>query len=142
MSTSRLGGSVTDRLSRVRALVAARLDEAVALRRRLHRFPELGWRETGTTETLAEYLGDRGLDPRVRPGSTGLVVDVGPGGGATVAFRADLDALPIGGSANHAPRGHHRVGGYLGQCDLLLLLPCAAHQEKRHANQRLPHSEH
>jgi amidohydrolase len=100
---------VTDRLSRLRALVAARLDEAVALRRRLHRAPELGWRETDTTEALAEYLRDRGLDPRTRSGSTGLVVDVGSEGGPTVAFRADLDALPIE-EATDRPYASERPG--------------------------------
>jgi len=92
---------VTDRLSNVRALVGLRVDEAVALRRDLHRFPELGWHETATTDRLARYLSDRGLKPRLRRGSTGLVVDVGSGTGPVVAFRADIDALPIVESAGH-----------------------------------------
>ena len=47
-----------------------------------------------TTQYIAEVLRDAGLDPRVRPARTGLVVDVGKGG-PVVGFRADIDALPI-----------------------------------------------
>jgi amidohydrolase len=86
---------VADRFRVVRALVDERARAAVDLRRDLHRHPELGWQETRTTEVIAAFLADHGLRPRIRPGSTGLVVDVGSGDGPAVAFRADIDALPI-----------------------------------------------
>ncbi len=70
-------------------LVAA----AVQLRRALHRNPELGYQETETTEAVVAALDLPGITVTRREG-TGLVADVGSGG-RRVAFRADLDALPI-----------------------------------------------
>ena len=65
----------------------------VALRRELHRFPELSGEEHATAERIAAALGALGLRPR-RVAGTGLVVDL-PGPGPIVAIRADTDALPI-----------------------------------------------
>ena len=76
------------------ALGAAYDDELVALRRDLHSHPELGRAEIRTTRVVRERLVAAGLDPRVLPGGTGLVCDVGAGA-RTIALRADLDALPI-----------------------------------------------
>jgi amidohydrolase len=74
--------------------VAAYSDELVAFRRDLHAHPELSWAEVRTTRVLKERLGPAGLSPRLLPGGTGLICDVGEGDGV-VALRADLDALPI-----------------------------------------------
>ena len=68
---------------------------SVALRRVLHRHPELSWQETATTGRVAEHLAAAGLEPCIRPEGTGLLVDVGRPRGPLVAFRADLDGLPI-----------------------------------------------
>ncbi|WP_433870058.1 amidohydrolase [Saccharopolyspora sp. CA-218241] len=67
----------------------------VAWRRRLHRYPELSRAEHRTTAFLTDVLTDLGLRPRALPTGTGLVCDIGPGGGRTVALRADIDALPL-----------------------------------------------
>ena len=88
------GDHMTD-VRGLRSLIAGIADETVALRRAIHRQPELGWREFKTTAAVAGFLSEAGLEPRVRHGETGLVVDVGSGSGPMVAFRADLDALPI-----------------------------------------------
>lgn len=66
----------------------------VSLRREIHANPEVGWTEHRTTRLVAEHLRDAGITTRVRPAGTGLVADVGEGE-PMVAFRADLDALPI-----------------------------------------------
>ena len=66
----------------------------VAFRRDLHAHPELGRHEFRTTERLAGELTAAGLAPRVLPGGTGLVCDIGSGPPA-LGLRADLDALPI-----------------------------------------------
>jgi amidohydrolase len=79
----------------LRSIAAAIADDVVALRRSIHRHPELGWHEFRTTSMVADFLAEAGLEPRVRHGETGLTVDVGDGDGPMVAFRADLDALPI-----------------------------------------------
>ncbi len=74
--------------------LAALLPELVALRRDLHRHPELGFEEHRTQAVARAFLEARGLAPRASAG-TGLVVDVGPARGPAIALRADLDALPI-----------------------------------------------
>ncbi|WP_051102162.1 MULTISPECIES: M20 family metallopeptidase [Streptomycetaceae] len=71
--------------------------ELVAFRRDLHMNPELGRQEFRTTAAVKARLEQAGLKPRVMPGGTGLLCDIG----ATdperprLALRADLDALPI-----------------------------------------------
>jgi amidohydrolase len=68
---------------------------AVALRRELHRQPELSGAETATSDRVARALRALGLSPR-SVGGTGLIADViGDPNGPRVALRADLDALPI-----------------------------------------------
>ncbi|MCU0266287.1 MAG: amidohydrolase, partial [Actinomycetia bacterium] len=76
------------------ALVAQHTDDLVALRRDLHAHPELGRAEVRTTRVVRDRLAAAGLQPRVLPGGSGLVCDVGIGESA-VALRADLDALPL-----------------------------------------------
>lgn len=72
------------------------LDEVIEVRRTIHRFPELAHTEFRTTALLAETLGGHGIATRVRsPSRTGLVAEVGSTG-PLVAWRADLDGLPIG----------------------------------------------
>ncbi|WP_448853905.1 amidohydrolase [Corynebacterium frankenforstense] len=69
-------------------------DEVVAWRRHLHAHPELSHMEEDTTQFLVDRLEEHGLEPRRFPG-TGLMVDIGPAEGERLAFRADIDALPI-----------------------------------------------
>jgi amidohydrolase len=71
--------------------------ELIAFRRDLHRNPELGRQEFRTTEQVKARLERAGLSPRVLPGGTGLVCDIGATDPARsrVALRADLDALPV-----------------------------------------------
>ncbi len=76
------------------ARVKAYEDELIALRRDLHAHPELSWAEARTTNVLRQRLEAAGLEPRVLPGGTGLVCDVGSGE-RLVGLRADIDALPI-----------------------------------------------
>jgi amidohydrolase len=67
----------------------------VALRRALHRLPELAWKEEQTARCLEAALQGIGLNPR-RIAGTGLVVELpGPAGVPAVALRADTDALPV-----------------------------------------------
>lgn len=70
-------------------------DELVAFRRHLHAHPELSYHEHETTAIIAERLRAAGLEPRVLSSGTGLMCDVGPGGGPVVALRADIDALAM-----------------------------------------------
>ncbi|MDA1080565.1 MAG: M20 family metallopeptidase [Gemmatimonadetes bacterium] len=68
----------------------------IALRRDLHRNPELSWKEVQTQIRLERALRECGVTDIRHVATTGLVGRVpGTGGGATVAIRGDIDALPI-----------------------------------------------
>jgi amidohydrolase len=72
--------------------------ELVLFRRDLHANPELSRAEFRTTAAIAARLERAGLSPRVRGVGTGLVCDIVPAGSEKLpflAFRADIDALPI-----------------------------------------------
>ncbi|MEU4080306.1 amidohydrolase [Streptomyces venezuelae] len=71
--------------------------ELIAFRRDLHMHPELGNQEFRTTAALKARLEAAGLAPKVLPGGTGLICDIGTRdrGRPMLAIRADLDALPI-----------------------------------------------
>ncbi|WP_396164716.1 amidohydrolase [Corynebacterium sp.] len=70
-------------------------DTVIGWRRHLHSHPELSHQETGTTQFIVEKLTEAGLSPRRLPG-TGVTVDIGGGTDApAIAFRADIDALPL-----------------------------------------------
>jgi amidohydrolase len=74
--------------------LTANAAEVVAWRRHLHANPELSRKEFATTELVAGLLRSVGLKPRIMPGGTGLVCDIGSGP-RCVALRADMDALPL-----------------------------------------------
>lgn len=69
-------------------------DEVIGWRRHLHSHPELSHMEYNTTEYLAGVLTEHGMTPTLFPG-TGLMVDIGPSECERLAFRADIDALPL-----------------------------------------------
>jgi len=71
------------------------LAEAIALRRDLHRQPELSWSEQRTAATLRQKLTALDIDWRVCA-ETGTVATLAPNApGRHIALRADIDALPI-----------------------------------------------
>jgi amidohydrolase len=75
---------------------AADRDALVALRRDLHRHPELSLKEVRTQKRLEDALTALGVSAITRVAGTGLVARIpGRGRGATVAVRGDIDALPI-----------------------------------------------
>jgi amidohydrolase len=68
----------------------------VALRRDFHRHPELSFEERRTAEIVAERLAAAKLEVRTGVGRTGVVgVLRGDRPGPTIAWRADIDALPL-----------------------------------------------
>ena len=76
--------------------VDKRLDALVAMRRDFHRHPELSFQERRTSEIIAERLHAAGLEVRTGIARTGVVgVLRGERPGRTVAWRADIDALPL-----------------------------------------------
>ena len=72
-------------------------EEAVSVRRRLHRWPEAGFKEYKTSAFVAEYLKGLVLDSiRTGVAGTGVVAELkGALPGPTLAIRADMDGLPI-----------------------------------------------
>jgi amidohydrolase len=76
--------------------VAKRLESMVALRRDFHRHPELSFQEKRTSEIIAERLTRAGLEVKTGIAKTGVVgILRGDKPGKTIAWRADIDALPL-----------------------------------------------
>ena len=70
--------------------------ELSALRRALHQIPELGFAEHETSALVQSWLTDRGFEIQGPLAGTGFYVDIaGTQPGPTVAYRADMDALPV-----------------------------------------------
>jgi hippurate hydrolase len=72
------------------------LPEAISLRRRIHRAPELGLELPTTRAALLESLEGLPLDLELSPKTSGVVATLrGSGPGRTILLRADMDALPL-----------------------------------------------
>lgn len=70
--------------------------ELVAMRRHLHRYPELSMKEERTAQYIEEKLRAFGIETIERLADTGVVALIeGEKEGITKAYRADIDALPI-----------------------------------------------
>lgn len=88
--------------------------DAIALRRAIHQEPELGFSEFETTKKIIAALEQDGIESVQRSDGTGLWVDIGYGD-ECVAFRCDLDALPITENtglefASQVPHAMHACG--------------------------------
>ncbi|WIF94252.1 M20 metallopeptidase family protein [Caminicella sporogenes] len=71
-------------------------DEIINIRRYLHQIPELGFEEYETSKYIAKYLEDIGIKVYKNVAKTGVVGYIrGNNPKRTVAFRADIDALPV-----------------------------------------------
>jgi amidohydrolase len=71
------------------------VDEAIVLRRELHRRPEIAWTETQTARTIRDELKRADIAWRACAG-TGTVATLAPDApGRHVALRADIDAMPV-----------------------------------------------
>ena len=68
----------------------------IEIRKELHQFPEVSSKEYETTERLKKWLKEAGYRFKSTQLDTGLVAEIdGKNPGPTVAFRTDIDALPI-----------------------------------------------
>ena len=74
--------------------------ELTALRRKFHRFPELGFEEERTKARVADVLRSLGLEVHEGTGIVGILKS-GKGNRA-IGLRADMDALPITESSSHS----------------------------------------
>lgn len=76
--------------------VHAQADEFVALRRDIHRHPELGLQEERTSELVAQRLQAWGYEVHRGLATTGVIGTLRRGQGTRrLGLRADMDALPI-----------------------------------------------
>tara|TARA_B100001750_G_C15499008_1_gene595985 strand:+ start:1098 stop:2255 length:1158 start_codon:yes stop_codon:yes gene_type:complete len=68
----------------------------IATRRDIHKHPELSFQEIRTAKLIANRLNQFGLEVQTNIGKTGVIgILKGRDKGKTIAFRADMDALPI-----------------------------------------------
>ncbi len=71
-------------------------DKIIAIRREIHRHPEMAFEEYNTAKIIAEYLKELGLEPKCGIAKTGITADIcGKEDGKTILLRADMDALPV-----------------------------------------------
>ncbi len=78
-------------------------DWLVDIRRALHQIPELCYQEKKTAAKICETLDSLGVDYQKNIGKTGIVVRLKANEkGPTIAYRADMDALPLT-EANNVP---------------------------------------
>jgi hippurate hydrolase len=87
---------VSQRFEGLQAEVEANFGEQiVALRRDIHREPELGFDTERTAKKVLAALDGLPLDIEMGVARNGVVATLRRGEGPTVALRADMDALPI-----------------------------------------------
>ncbi|MFZ0499410.1 MAG: M20 aminoacylase family protein [Steroidobacteraceae bacterium] len=99
-----------------------------AVRRDLHRHPELAYNESRTASVVAKLLREWGIEVHEGIGKTGVVgVIAGGSGGKAIGLRADMDALPIQetSGAEHASV-HAGVAHSCGHDGHTAMLLCAA----------------
>ena len=96
-------------------LSAQELPKVIAWRRDLHEHPELGNRETRTAKLVADHLKRLGLEVQTGVAHTGVIGLLRGGrAGATVAVRADMDALPVTEKTD-VPFRSHATATYRGE---------------------------
>ena len=82
---------------KILALAAAQEEHMTAVRRELHKHPEMGWHEERTTDVIERELRAMGLT-NIRRGfrgtNCGLICDIGEAR-PRIAIRADIDALAV-----------------------------------------------
>jgi len=106
------------------------VSEMTAWRRDFHQHPELGFEEHRTAARVAELLRGFGLEVHEAVGRTGVVGVLQRGNGeASIAFRAEMDALPI--TETGTPSWRSQTDGVMHACGhdghTSMLLGAAAH---------------
>jgi hippurate hydrolase len=83
------------------------IEQAAQWRRDLHRIPEIGFRETLTSERIARLLESFDLEVHRGLAGTGVVGTLRNGPGGTLGIRADIDALAMQELGNHSHTSEH-----------------------------------
>lgn len=119
--------------SRLDSVVLGLEDEMIRIRREIHAHPELGFEEHETAKLILEVLQTvPGLRIDFPVAQTGVVAVMENGEGPCIAFRADMDALPID-EITDLPfkskcRGKMHACGHDGHVAILLGAVKALHQ--------------
>lgn len=95
---------------RIKSLSAEFHADAIAIRRHLHRHPELSFEEVETGKFIAARLQDYGIPHETGWAGNGVVALVRgerPGPQGIIALRADIDALPISEASDVPYRSQH-----------------------------------
>ncbi|WP_000200901.1 amidohydrolase, partial [Bacillus cereus] len=72
------------------------IEKLISIRRHLHQYPELSYKEFETTKAIQNWLNEANITIIHSNLTTGVIAEIsGNKNGPTVALRADIDALPI-----------------------------------------------
>lgn len=83
-------------IQKIDVLAKKNLEKIRAIRRELHKYPELGFQEFKTAQLIKKELDILGIPYQDEVAKTGVVALIkGAKPGKTVLLRADMDALPI-----------------------------------------------
>ena len=83
-------------MSKVNELIQQYTDDAIEIRRHIHRHPELSMEEKNTTEFISQQLLKYGIEISDIPFKSGVLgILKGGENGHTILLRADIDALPM-----------------------------------------------
>ncbi|SAK83259.1 amidohydrolase [Caballeronia calidae] len=89
-------------------LIDQHLPRWIALRHDLHAHPELRYEEVRTSDVIADELRDIGFEVTRGLGGTGVVASLpGIDSSRAILLRADMDALPIRETSQHAYASRH-----------------------------------
>lgn len=82
---------------RIKSLAADYAQEVISIRRHLHRYPELSFKEFETAAFIAGKLKEYAITYKDKIAQTGIVAEIRGNDpeSKTVALRADMDALPV-----------------------------------------------
>ena len=84
-------------IQEIHQLSSTHLDKVVSIRRHIHRYPELSFKEIETSRFVSSVLSEIGIEHTSGIAGTGIVATI-KGRDAhsrTISLRADMDALPI-----------------------------------------------
>ncbi|BBU30541.1 hydrolase [Burkholderia sp. THE68] len=98
----------SDTTTRLGELIDKHLPRWVSLRHDLHAHPELRYEEVRTSDVVAEELRQAGYEVTRGLGGTGVVASLpGIDPARAILLRADMDALPIRETSQHAYASRH-----------------------------------